>query len=109
MTANDIEQIEETPRLLFTLDQAAARLGIGRTLYYDLIQSAALRTVLSGGCAGSRPTSSSPSSSASRAGPLRNGTGRCGHARGTRARRPSTGTRSTSRTHHSGSQAASAG
>ena len=44
MTTNDIEQIE-SPRLLLTVQQAAARLGIGRTLCYDLIASGALQTV----------------------------------------------------------------
>ncbi len=36
MTTNDIEQTE-SPRLLLTVQQAAARLGIGRTLSGDLI------------------------------------------------------------------------
>jgi excisionase family DNA binding protein len=45
MTADAVEQIEEAPRLLLTVNQAAARLGIGRTLCYDLIASGALRTV----------------------------------------------------------------
>jgi excisionase family DNA binding protein len=44
MTTNDVEQIE-SPRLLLTVQQAAARLGIGRTLCYDLIASGALQTV----------------------------------------------------------------
>ena len=44
MTTNNIEQIE-SPRLLLTVQQAAARLGIGRTLCYDLIASGALQTV----------------------------------------------------------------
>lgn len=44
MTTNDIEQTE-TPRLLLTIPQAAARLGIGRTLCYELIAAGALHSV----------------------------------------------------------------
>ena len=44
MTTNDIEQVE-SPRLLLTVQQAAARLGIGRTLCYDLIASGTVSVI----------------------------------------------------------------